>query len=207
MTNTDALRPLEAGAKPGVEDTRLRILAATRALYACKGSRGTTTREVADGANVNEATLFRHFGTKQQLIAAMLEHYSAAVDLPGLIERLGDVPTIEEQLRIIAASSIESMKRNQDLIKVSMAEELANPDGSNCAWRAPAQARRHLTKFFEEKVSGGELRGDAEWLSRVFLSLLFAFVMARKIWADANLSPEVAAKNMVEIFLNGARPR
>jgi len=207
MTNTDLMRPIEAGAKPGVEDTRLRILAATRSLYASKGSRGTTTREVADGASVNEATLFRHFGTKQQLIAAMLEHYSSAIDLPGVLERVGDLATIEEQLRIIALSSIESMKRNQDLIKVSMAEELANPDGSNCAWRAPAQARRHLTKFFEGKVSAGELHGDAEWLTRVFLSLLFAFVMARKIWADSNLPPEIAAKNMVDIFLNGARSR
>ena len=61
----------DAVSKPGVEETRLRILAAARELYARKGSRGTTTREVAELADVNEATLFCHFGTKGQLLAAM----------------------------------------------------------------------------------------------------------------------------------------
>ncbi|HMD02881.1 MAG TPA: helix-turn-helix domain-containing protein, partial [Candidatus Baltobacteraceae bacterium] len=57
----DAVTPAPA------DGTRLRILAATRDLYARNGSRGTTTREVAERAGVNEATLFRHFGTKGQL--------------------------------------------------------------------------------------------------------------------------------------------
>ncbi|MEO7039366.1 MAG: helix-turn-helix domain-containing protein, partial [Candidatus Elarobacter sp.] len=48
----------------GVEDTRTRILAAARELFERNGTRGTTTREVAERAGVNEATLFRHFGSK-----------------------------------------------------------------------------------------------------------------------------------------------
>ena len=66
----------DTSVKSGVDQTRLRILGAARELYAEKGSRGTTTREVADRAGVNEATLFRHFGTKGQLLSAMLEHFS-----------------------------------------------------------------------------------------------------------------------------------
>jgi len=56
-----------------VEETRLRILSAARELFAQKGSRGTTTRQIAQRAGVNEATLFRHFGTKSQLLQAMLD--------------------------------------------------------------------------------------------------------------------------------------
>ncbi len=57
----------------GVEETRGKILAAARELFERNGTRGTTTREVAERAGVNEATLFRHFGSKRALLDAMRE--------------------------------------------------------------------------------------------------------------------------------------
>ncbi len=69
------MKILETAQKPAPDQTRARILAAAREIFARKGTRGTTTREVADRAGVNEATLFRHFGTKQTLLHDMLEHY------------------------------------------------------------------------------------------------------------------------------------
>jgi len=200
-------RTAEAAKHQGVEETRLRILAAARELYASKGSRGTTTREVADRAAVNEATVFRHFGTKGQLLGAMLDYYSRSPEYPALIERLRGLASIEEQLRELARASMESMTRKQDLIRVSMAEEWTDPAGHICTWRAPMEARRLLSSFFAEKVAARELSGDPEILARVFMSLFFSLVMARRIWADLEFSPESAAVNMVEIFLNGARAR
>jgi AcrR family transcriptional regulator len=194
-----------AGKVAGVEDTRLRILAATRELYATKGSRGTTTREVADRAGVNEATLFRHFGTKQQLLSEMLNYYSGVSDFPEMLTRIRSLPAIEEQLLEVASVLVVGMRGKEDLIKVSMAEELSNPDGSTCAWRAPTEARQRLGLFFEEKVSAGQLRGDPSYLARVFMSLFFAFVMARKMWSELDMPPEQAVRQLVEIFLNGAR--
>ena len=199
------LRPEEAGAKGGVEDTRSRILAATRYLYARHGSRGTTTREVADRAGVNEATLFRHFGTKTQLLSAMVDQYSSYQVFPEILSRVAELQTIEEQLRELGCLTIVVMKEREDIIRVSLAEEVSNPDGMSFAWRAPIESRRMFVTWFEERTRAGELRGDAEWLARVFLSLLFSFVMVRKIWADVDLPLERSVANIVEIFLNGAR--
>jgi AcrR family transcriptional regulator len=187
-----------------VEETRVRIMAAARELYATKGSRGTTTREVADRAGVNEATLFRHFGTKQQLISAMLDHYAGVTNFPEIIERVRKLPTIGEQLHALGLAAVEAIGRKHDLIKISMAEELTNPEGHNCAWRAPNEARRRLTQFFEEKVLAGELRGEPEWLARIFMSLFFSLVLARGIWDDEASVPEPAVTKMVQVFLHGA---
>jgi AcrR family transcriptional regulator len=197
--------PLRPGA--GVEDTRVRILAATRELYATKGSRGTTTREVADRAGVNEATLFRHFGTKLQLISAMLDHYSGASNFEEILENARSMPTIEESLQALGYAAIDALKRKEDLIKISMAEELTNPEGHICAWRSPTAARQKLTQFFAEAVAAGTLHGDPEWLARIFMSMYFSLVMARGIWQDELCAPERAVTNMVDIFLNGARAR
>jgi AcrR family transcriptional regulator len=193
--------------KNGVEETRSRILGAARELYANKGSRGTTTREVADRAGVNEATLFRHFGTKVQLLAAMLEHYSNSTAIPETLARVAALPTIEEQLCAIALTAIAQMREREDLIRVSMAEHLTNPEGLSCAWRAPTQTRNLLVDWFEGRTQAGELAGESVWLARVFMSLLFSFVVARKIWADLDAPLERSVANLVEIFLNGARAR
>jgi AcrR family transcriptional regulator len=198
---------MEAAGKTGVEETRLRILAATRELYATKGSRGTTTREVADRAGVNEATVFRHFGTKLLLIAAMLDHYAGVTNFPEIVERTRSLATIEEQLCVLGFAAVDALRRKEDLIRMSMAEEISNPEGHSCAWRAPNEARRRLVQFFGEKVRTGELRGEPEWLARIFMSLFFSLVLARGIWEDEALTPEPAVTTMVEIFLNGARAK
>jgi AcrR family transcriptional regulator len=199
------LRLSEGGGKSSVEETRLRILAATRELYARNGSRGTTTREVADLADVNEATVFRHFGTKQHLLAAMLDYYSEASQVRQFVSSAAGLP-LEEQLRAFGHTAVEAMRRKEDLIKIGMAEELTNPEGSVCVWRAPVEARIALAGMMRERVEKGELRGDPDTLARIFMSLFFSYVMARKLWSlDCELSQTQAVDTMVDIFLNGAR--
>src|SRR5918997_6941754 len=56
------------------EERRLQILAVAVSLFSQKGFRGTTTREIAIAAGVSEAMVFRHFATKQELYAAILDH-------------------------------------------------------------------------------------------------------------------------------------
>src|SRR3972149_3479421 len=55
-------------------DRRQDILMAAMQLFAKKGFRGTTTRDLATHAEVNEAIIFRHFKTKEELYSAILEH-------------------------------------------------------------------------------------------------------------------------------------
>jgi AcrR family transcriptional regulator len=52
--------------------TRQLLLAAAARVFARDGLGGATTRAIAGEAGVNEVTLFRHFGTKERLIAAVV---------------------------------------------------------------------------------------------------------------------------------------
>ncbi len=49
------------------EDRRLSILEAARQAFVSSGYGGARTRDIAERAGVNEALLFRHFATKEQI--------------------------------------------------------------------------------------------------------------------------------------------
>jgi AcrR family transcriptional regulator len=53
------------------EERRVAIIQAVRHLFANKGFKGTTTRELAEAAGVSEALLYRHFPAKEDLFAAI----------------------------------------------------------------------------------------------------------------------------------------
>ena len=58
--------------------TRQRLLGAAAVVFARDGLSGSTTRAIAEEAGVNEVTLFRHFQTKDRLLAAVVgENFGA----------------------------------------------------------------------------------------------------------------------------------
>jgi AcrR family transcriptional regulator len=194
----------DAGVRQSVEETRQRILLATREIFAQKGSRATTTREVADRAEVNEATLFRHFGTKQQLLQAMLDQFCLPKEGElSFVDQLHG--PIEEQLRQICRAGIARITEKRDLICVSLMEDSLNPDAGSPVWRAPQVAQRKLADFMRQRIEAGELQGDPDDLARAFMCLMFAYVISPRIWPNAPDDRERVVELFVEIFLNGAR--
>ena len=56
------------------EDRRRQLIEVAIDIFSKRGFSGTTTREIALAAGVTEAIIFRHFATKQDLYAAILDH-------------------------------------------------------------------------------------------------------------------------------------
>ena len=63
-----------SSARMAGEERRHQILAVAVSLFSERGFRGTTTKEIAHAAGVSEAMVFRHFATKEELYAAILDH-------------------------------------------------------------------------------------------------------------------------------------
>jgi TetR/AcrR family transcriptional regulator len=65
---------LPKSARLNAEDRRKQLIEVAIDLFSRKGFGGTTTKEIAAAAGVNEAIIFRHFATKQQLYEAILDY-------------------------------------------------------------------------------------------------------------------------------------
>jgi AcrR family transcriptional regulator len=187
----------------GVEETRAKILAAARCIFERKGTRGTTTREVADRAGVNEATLFRHFGSKRALLDAMREAATGTDELRSLLHSL-DPDDLRGALIKIAYRAAEVMMGKRALMCVSLAEEAVGTDDEP-EWRGPTNLLDNVGRFFRLQIDAGRLRGDEMLLARCFLGMTFSYVVARKLWESRDVIDYAVLDGMVDIFINGAR--
>jgi AcrR family transcriptional regulator len=195
------LRVTEATVKASPEETRTRILAATREIFEQKGFRGTTTREVADKAGVNEATLFRHFGNKEALVEAMLQ---TACDRGAMHDSLADATgDIERDLKAFALNALYALEQKRQLILITLVEEPRDPTGFNMMWQTPNSVFQRLQAYFAAAIERGDVQGDSATLARFFMGMLFARVMGVRVFGG--LDAQQVADEYVDIFLNGIR--
>lgn len=97
-----AARPRAAGRRSQAESarTQARILGRAERLFARKGYRAVSLRQIAGAAGVRPFTIQHHFGSKLGLYQAVLNHWDDEVmkRLSEIVEAGGDFATIAETI-------------------------------------------------------------------------------------------------------------
>ena len=190
------------------EDTRERIMIAAREVIARKGKRGATTREIADGAGVNEATLFRHFGNKDALIIAVAKYTCPDVEIRDIVGHLHG--TVEEDLLSLARTLTSFLEQRIDMIRWSLVEtEYENSVFAQETWRPQTAVRQAITDYIQTRIDTGELSGIAQDMASVFIGMLFMRVISKGKFPDSRLfnDNDYALPYIINVFLNGVRSK
>src|SRR6185295_6542252 len=90
-------------------DTREKILQAARRLFADNGYDGTTTRDIAQAAEIATGTLFNYFPTKEAVIASLANEALSGV-LAGAQRDTNEEATLEEELFGLVAMVLRKLK-------------------------------------------------------------------------------------------------
>ena len=103
---------MKTAAKLSSEERRAAIIKAVRRLFADKGFHGTTTRELAEAAEVSEALLFKHFPNKEALYSAMMFSCCQMKD-PAVAERLKALEPSASTLVILVHMFVSHLAEKQ----------------------------------------------------------------------------------------------
>lgn len=125
-------------------------------LISKKGYKSVTTQEIATTAGLSEKTLFRHFGTKQNLLESAFDKYHYTEEMTQVFsDRI--VWDLATDLLLVSRTYHEIMNRNRKMIMISLKEEDNLPGFRERTVKHPRQFLEALTNYFEMMYQKGKL--------------------------------------------------
>ncbi|MFD9542935.1 TetR/AcrR family transcriptional regulator [Streptomyces sp. NPDC060022] len=142
--------------------TRARILEVAAELVAVSPDGDISTRAVCEAAQVGAPALYRHFGDKEGLLSAVVDHGFDAY-LATKRER-GESTDPVEDLRNGWDSHIEFALRNPNLYRLMNSPAMRTPPA------AALESHRILTRDLERAAEQGKLRVTPELAAQMIMS-------------------------------------
>ena len=194
------------------EERRLQIVAVAVRLFSERGFRGTTTKEIAQAAGVSEAMVFRHFATKEELYAAILDHKACSGDKFEPAEMAADAIKRKDDRAVFESLALGALKHHerdphfQRLLLHSALEkhELAQMFFDEFVRRV----YEFLGSYIRERQREGALiEMDPAIVVRCFIGMVMHHSLNNNLWDPKrrllNISNETAAKHFTDILLHG----
>jgi AcrR family transcriptional regulator len=193
MPSSPASPPADAPRRGPAPTKHIDILWAAARLFARQGIAQSSTRAIALEAGTTERTLFKHFGTKEGLVQAVLAEAVVPQLAPTSLEALrraidawaGDLAGWHRallQARSEAAAAAPELTR---LLLVELLRDAQLREQFGQQWQAAVW--EPLRALFGRLRREGRVRGDlpADTLARLFLSLNVGYLVARHVLAPA----------------------
>ncbi len=159
-------------------EVREALLRSTVKLFAEGGTKAASTRRIAKEAGVNEVTLFRHFGKKEDLICAAMRWFADQ----NRVEPLpADPQDPERELVDWCREHHQRMYALRTLIRTCMADHLEHPDRNSPTLKMPVQINNELYEYLLRVRNAGLASGtwDARAAANMLMGALFSDAMGR----------------------------
>jgi AcrR family transcriptional regulator len=192
------------------EDRRQQIVVIAAGLFAQKGFRGTTTKEIADRAGISEAIIFRHFTTKDDLYAAIL---SFKIQQAGerLNTKLTEAASRKDDRAFFGSLAFEMLEfhcKDESFIRLLLYSALEGHDLSSFVFHSAARDfKERIHRYIQQRIADGAFRQiNPAVAARAFVGMVLHQAEMRTIFKttdDLKVSNKQIADRFVEIFLNG----
>ncbi|SDC95101.1 DNA-binding transcriptional regulator, AcrR family [Terribacillus halophilus] len=163
----------------GKNATKQKIIEATTALFASKGFAGTTTKEIAKVAGVNEVTLFRHFGSKNGVFEAIIESlaFDTVFDESFYRHIKWD---LEQDIRLFGQTFQDKLLEYRSLIFIAMREADLNPEMKELISTFPKSVKQVMLKYLKEMHEKEQIIStDLEIQAMNFVWMHFGYFLSR----------------------------
>ncbi len=192
------------------KSTKARLIEAALDLFAERGVTETTTKAVAERAQVNEVTLFRNFGNKYRLLLAVIEDSAVFARLVhALVEQANAKDSVADFLLEYAQESLRTLNKAPDLVRSIVGEAGNYPVENRMALgKGLGEANRYVAEYLEEAIAAENLESDltAEQMVNLFNFLLVGYFVVESSTEGYTYWPEEDdfLESLVTLFLHGS---
>jgi AcrR family transcriptional regulator len=184
-------------------DARDALIEAALKVFADLGTRGATTRRIAQVADVNEVTLFRLFKSKDDLLHAALQEFARRIQT----RTLPDHP-VNPRAELVEWCRVHhrNLHKHRSLIRKAMGEHEERPAHSACGLHASIRIADELVEYLRRLKREGFAAGD--WDERAATNTLMGAIFGDAMGRDT--MPErypytmrEAVEHYVDLLLRG----
>ncbi|KAF3887010.1 MULTISPECIES: TetR family transcriptional regulator [Nostocales] len=188
--------------------TRQRLIDAARFLFATQGITETTTKAVAELAEVNEVTLFRHFGNKYGLLLAVLTESPVFQQLGESLKiQANQTTSVYQALRDYCEERLQTLDKVPQLVRSVVGEAgHYSVENREAIGKGLTQANHHVAEYLATVMEREKLSTHlpAEKLASLLNSMLIGYAVveftseSHQLWHNRDEFLE----NLVTLFLN-----
>ena len=198
------------------DQRREQILETAVRLFSQNGFNGTTTKEIASAAGVSEAMVFRHFSSKDELYAAILEHKSCQGEAQFPWKKNKALLDAMEQkddyavFYTIALNAMNKHQSDQGFMRLLLYFALEHALAEKFFNEFVRQIYDFIGGYIKTRQEDGALREfDPKIAVRAFMGMLIHHSLNVILWdkkrSILNITTEQAAENFTDILLNGIK--
>ena len=175
------------------------VFDAVLSVVVAHGYSGATTKSIAELADVNEATLFRKYGSKAQMVLQAVENLVMRTDILSLVSYTGDVRA--DLLQVLEAL-FRAEDANGDVFLVLIAEVHRHPELEGLI-HTPLKLFSHIGQLLARYQAEGVLR--QEHPMQAVLAFIAPISMSRRLRSlgGAGRFPKLDAVGYVDGYLGG----
>src|SRR5205085_7794221 len=169
------------------EKRRLQILVVAVRLFSQRGFRGTTTKEIAHAAGISEAMVFRHFATKEELYAAILDHKSCAIGLEDPCAIVADSVARKDDRAVfetLAYTALQQHENDTEFMRLLLHSALEGHQLAQMFWdRNVLRMYEFLSAYIRERQRDGAFRQiEPTVVVRAFIGMIIHHSLNNNLW-------------------------
>jgi AcrR family transcriptional regulator len=193
-----------------MSSTRDRLIQSALELFTAQGVGNTTTRSIAERAEVNEVTLFRHFGNKHGLLLAVLEDASVFRSLgESLLSHASLTDSMEQALKVYASECLAALERVPELVRSVIGESDQFPvENRRALGQGLTAANRYVAEYLAKVIDQGQFSTSLppEQLASLLNSMILGYAVIELTSEFHGLwqSRTDFLVRLVQLFVNGA---
>jgi AcrR family transcriptional regulator len=200
------------GARMAGDERRSQILRVAVGLFSHEGFRGTTTKKIAQAAGVSEAMVFRHFATKEELYAAILDHKACSGDAIDLELLVADAVARRDDRAVfegLAFNALEHHEHDPDFQRLLLHAALEGHELAQMFFeKFVRRVYEFLGAYIRERQSEGALIDiEPAIVVRSFIGMIIHHSLNNNLWDPQrrllNISNQAAAEGFTAILLRG----